>query len=99
MVFVIGVLTKMMRWKVALAAYLVGEHLDFVIAFFQAGVLAEFVFPLFLPEVLTEFVFPLFLVEVLTEFVFLLEGKGLVAARLAIVPVSVRHGCENDLCL
>jgi hypothetical protein len=72
----------------------------FVFALFQVAALLDSVlFAFFLVEALLDFVFVLFQVEVLTEFVFLLEGKGLVVIHLAIVPVSARHGCENDLCL
>ena len=113
MVFVFGVLTMTMRQKVVLVANQVVALLDFVFALFQVEalldsvlfafflveVLLDSVFVLFHVEVLMEFVFVLFQVEVLMGFVFLLEGKGLVVIHLAIVPVSARHGCENDLCL
>ena len=97
--FVFGVLTMTMRQKVVLDANQVVALLDFVFVLFEVVALLGFVFVLFQVEVLMEFVFVLFQVEVLMGFVFLLEGKGLVVIHLAIVPVSARHGCENDLCL
>ena len=112
-VFVFGVLTMTMRQKVVLDANQVVALLDFVFVLFEAEVRLDSVFALFQVEALLDsvlfaffqvevllgFVFVLFQVEVLMAFLFLLEGKGRVAIRLAIVPVSVRHGCENDLCL
>ena len=100
MVFVFGVLTMTMRQKVVLDANQVVALLDFVFVLFEVEVLLDSVlFAFFQVEVLLGFVFVLFQVEVLMGFVFLLEGKGLVVIHLAIVPVSARHGCENDLCL
>jgi hypothetical protein len=90
-VFVFGVPTMTMQLKVA-------DHLGFVCVVLLRVALLGFVCVVLLEVVLLGFVLVL-LLEVLMEFVFLLEGKGLVVIHLAIVPVSARHGCENDLCL
>ena len=90
-VFVFGVLTRTMQLKVA-------DHLGFVCVVLLEVALLGLVSVVLSEVALLGFALVL-LLEVLTEFVFLLEGKGLVAIRLASVPVSVRHSCENDLFL
>jgi hypothetical protein len=103
-VFVFGVLTRTMQLKVAdhlgfVCVVLLGAaHLGFVYVVLLGVALLGFVCVVLLEVVLLGFVLVL-LLEVLMEFVFLLEGKGLVVICLAIVPVSVRHGCESDLFL
>ena len=72
--------------------------LGFVCVVLLEVALLGFVFVVLSEVALLRFVFVL-LLEVLMEFVFLPVGKGLVVIHLAIVPVSVRHGCENDLFL